>query len=207
MRPAPRATPPPGITADTPVILIVFDELSLPTLIDKTHHIDAVRYPAFAALAETSHWFRKATTSAETTMVAVPAILTGRYLGQGRHASRLATAASFPENLFTLLGGSYRFNVFESMTGLCPRELCGATALDLPLTARLSYLASDLGVVYLHRLLPPDLTTGLPAIKDQWGHFALLVHKKRKRSAWAKSDRKARYFAAFRAAAGTDTGV
>ncbi len=183
-----------------PVVLVIFDELSLPTLMDETRHIDAVRYPNFAALAETSHWFRNATATADNTVLALPAILTGRYLGEGQRKVRLATYSSYPENLFRLLDGSYSMNVFESVTQLCPREICGATELDLSPARRLGYLMGDLSAVYLHLLLPPEQTTRLPAVDQQWAHFALFEQKKRKRTAWAESDRKVRYFEAFQRA-------
>ena len=37
------------------------------------------------------------------------------------------TASEFPDSLFTLLGGSYRLNVHESATRICPSKLCGET--------------------------------------------------------------------------------
>ncbi len=183
-----------------PVVLVIFDELSLPTLLDATRHIDAERYPNFAALAQSSHWFRNATATADNTVLALPAILTGRYLGEGQRKVRLATYSSYPENLFRLLGGSYSMNVFESVTHLCPREICGSNELDLSPARRLRYLAGDLSAVYLHLLLPPEQTAWLPAVDQQWAHFALFEQKKRKRSAWAESDRKIRYFEAFQRA-------
>ncbi len=212
----PRTAPPAAIDAGRPggrpaarhpVVLVIFDELSLPTLMDQTRRIDALRYPSFAALAGAAHWFRNATATADDTVLAVPAILTGRYLPADSHKIRLATAASYPDNLFTFLGGGYRLNVFESVTRLCPAEVCGPTELDLPAATRMRYLASDLAAVYLHRLLPVDLAAWLPPVSHQWGHFALFVHKQRKRAAWGKSGRKARFFAAFQSAIRARTGA
>ena len=79
------APPPPeepsgiAIENDVPVVLVVFDALPLRSLLDRSGRIDAARYPNFAALAATSHWFRNATTVADRTADALPAILTGRY--------------------------------------------------------------------------------------------------------------------------------
>ena len=200
---------PPGESTSErpPVVLVVFDELSLPTLMDRTHRIDALRYPNFAALENDSHWFRNATATADNTVLALPAILTGRYLGEGHRKVRLATVTNFPENLFTLLGDGYQMNVFESVTHLCPREVCGSSELDLPAATRLRYLLGDLSAVYLHSLLPADLTSRLPPVNHQWGHFALFVNKKRKRAAWAQIDRKARYISAFQAAIRANPGA
>ncbi len=213
--PAPRAAPAVAAGAGPseaapadlpPVVLVVFDELSLPTLMDETRRIDALRYPNFGALAGDSHWFRNATTTADTTVLAMPAILSGRYQGSGHRKVRLATAANYPQNLFTLLGDGGEMNVFESVTHLCPREICGSTELDLSPATRMRYLLGDLSAVYLHRLLPADQTAWLPPVNQQWGHFALFVQKKRKRAAWAESDRKVRYFSAFQAAVRADPG-
>ncbi len=67
------------ITASAPLVLIVFDELSVIDLMDEHRRIDPVRYPNFAALDQHSTWFRNATTVADLTTYAVPAILTGNY--------------------------------------------------------------------------------------------------------------------------------
>ena len=65
------------VTSTTPVVLVVFDEFAPVALMNKDEHIDAQRYPNFAALAHDSTWFRSATTVQWLTEVAVPAILTG----------------------------------------------------------------------------------------------------------------------------------
>ncbi len=194
--------PPDGVEAETPVVMVVFDELSLPTLLDESGAIDAARYPHFAALGRRSHWFRNATTTADSTTFALPAILTGNFLKPGKNRD-LATAAIYPQNLFRLLGGSYRLNVYESATGLCPRSLCGGTEFDAPMALRLRRLLSDAAVVYPHALLPADLTAGLPEIGTQWGRFA---RKQQRRAAWRENDRKPRIFASFLAAMRADPG-
>jgi hypothetical protein len=107
------------------VVMIVFDEFPLESLLDGTGHIDATRYPHFAELARASTWYRNDGTVAPFTGAAVPAILTGRNPTSG---STAPVAAEYPQNIFTLLGGSYHMNVHESVTQLCPTDLCaGAT--------------------------------------------------------------------------------
>ena len=103
-----------------PVILVVFDELPLVSLLDANYHIDAARYPNFAALADDATWFRNASTASPSTVHSVPAILSGVYPGQ----SRLPTAVDYPNNLFTLLQGNYHMRAFESSTALCPETVC-----------------------------------------------------------------------------------
>ena len=63
------------VASTTPVVMIIFDELPVTALMDEQRQIDAVRYPNFAALAQTATWFRNTTTVADTTLIAVPAIL------------------------------------------------------------------------------------------------------------------------------------
>jgi hypothetical protein len=60
------------------VVVVIFDEFPSTSLLGSNHHIDAVRYPNFAALARGSTWFRNATSVSDTTFAAVPSILDGR---------------------------------------------------------------------------------------------------------------------------------
>ena len=101
-----------------PIVMVIFDEFSLVSLMDSTHNIDSIQYPHFAELARQSYWFRNATTVAEQTQQAVPSILTGKR--PQLNASALPTLTDYPNNLFTLLCGSYTMHVYESQTFLCP---------------------------------------------------------------------------------------
>ena len=147
--------------ATPPVVIVIFDQLPLISLLDADGRIDPALYPHFAALASESTWFRNASAVAEYTSFALPAILTGNYPERGR----LPVAADYPENLFTLLGGRYRLHVQEPLTELCPAALCP------PPTARLAGILSDLAVVYLAVLLPDDLAARLPPVTQGWRDF------------------------------------
>jgi hypothetical protein len=160
----------PAIEATTPVVVVVFDEFPLASLLDERHEIDAVRFPHFAALAREATWFRNATTVHYTTTCAVPAILTGKYPAPCSEDAALPTVAEHPHNLFTLLGGSYDLRVFESVTRLCPRRLAGETA-DSNDARRLSLLLNDLALVELHLLAPRDWRRRLPSITQGWSDF------------------------------------
>jgi hypothetical protein len=107
------------------VVFVVLDAFPTASLLDGTGHIDAELYPNIAALAGTSTWYRNDTSVAAFTGEAVPALLTGRYPVGGK-----PPLGPDPENLFTLLGGSYDLHVKEQVTRLCPDELCprGASA-------------------------------------------------------------------------------
>jgi sulfatase-like protein len=148
-----------------PVVLIAFDELPLNSLLDARGRIDATRFPAFADLARDSTWFSRATTVAEGTTHAVPAILTGQF----PRAGELPTYTDHPQNLFTLLGGATQLHVDDEETHLCPPSLCHG--LEGSLSSRVGTLAEDTGVVYLHQLLPDDLTGWVPSIANGWDDF------------------------------------
>jgi hypothetical protein len=152
--------------SETPVVVIVFDEFTSTTLLNRKGEIDARRFPNFAALARTSTWYPDATAVSQGTVRALPAILTGK----DPAPKSLPTLEDHPENLFTLLGRSHAVHAFEPVTRLCPREICPRP--DAPsLRDELDSLGSDLGVVYLHLLLPRELARELPPITRAWGNF------------------------------------
>lgn len=154
-----------NVSARAPVVLIVLDELPVSSLLDEEGEIDAVRYPSFAELAQSSTWFRHASTVSYSTTHAVPAILTGQRATPGP-----PIFASHPRNLFTLLGADYRMNVVETYTRLCPEVVCKREASAVPEDEPVS-LYSDVGLVYLHLLAPPRLEETLPPITGQWMNF------------------------------------
>lgn len=153
------------VDATAPVIMVVFDEFPVTSLMDEHRGIDPIRYPNFAALARGAFWFRNATTVSDHTHIAIPAMLTGKY----PDGAKLPTATDYPKNIFTLLGGSYDFEVFESITKLCPERLSARG--NAHVAERIGSLLTDLTVVYLHILLPRDLATGLPVITQTWKDF------------------------------------
>jgi hypothetical protein len=134
------------------VVMVVFDEFPVTSLLGRDGRVDRVRYPNFATLAARSTWYSHATTVFDFTTHAVPAILDGRRPRKGS----LPTLAQHPRNLFTLLGRSYRLNVSEEATHLCPRSLC-PNAVQPGLGRRLRSLAFDSGVVYAHLVAPAAL--------------------------------------------------
>jgi hypothetical protein len=155
----------PVVSSSTPVVMIVFDELPLTSLLDADGRIDATRFPSFGALARTSTWFPRATTVHDHTTHAVPAILTG----QNPDQDALPVVADHPRNLFTYLAGSYRMHVVEAVTELCPSDVCARRRPSF--RGRMQSLASDLRYVYLHVTLPERLADGLPPIDDTWQDF------------------------------------
>lgn len=151
-----------------PIVMVVFDEFGTTALLDPdTLDIDSRRFPNFAALAERSTFFRRATTISPWTSTAVPTILTGRW-PLGNEAP--PQVESYPQNLFTLLAPYYAMNVHEGLTRLCPNELCPVKGPSAP--ERLGRMLADLAVVYGHVVLPTTLREHLPSVAHQWAGFA-----------------------------------
>lgn len=112
----------PAAPDSPPVVMVIFDELPTTTLLGSRGSIDRTLFPNFAELADDASWYRNATSPSEWTRLAIPMILTGNYPAD--NSKRMPTFARYPDNLFTLLGGTHDLNVFESFTHLCPHDLC-----------------------------------------------------------------------------------
>ena len=149
----------------SPVVVLVFDELSLVSLMDSEGRINATRYPHLAALAADGIWFRNATAVSDYTRWALPAIMTGRY----PTARSEPTPQDHPDTLFSLLGRTHRLKVFEAVTAICPPRLC--VPQDSRTFERLRGIAADLLVVAAHIYLPPNAREGLPDLSENWAGF------------------------------------
>jgi hypothetical protein len=149
-----------------PIVLVVFDELPLNSLLNGEGSLDAERYPNFGALAREAYWFRNASTVAYNTSQAVPALLSGRYV---REDKAVPTLRYYPVNLFTVLARHY--DIFASMRfqQLCPPRACEQNSA-MPADSVRSLL-SDLGLVWLHIVLPQKLTEELPPVVGEWADF------------------------------------
>jgi hypothetical protein len=150
-----------------PIVMVVFDEFPITSLMNEERRIDPIRYPNFAVLAEDSIWFRNDTTVAESTVLAVPAILSGSYPKDPSNS--IPAVTDYPHNLFTLLGDAYEMRAYESHTMLCPETLCEKERQKF--MQRMSSMLTDLSIVYLHIILPSDLATGLPVVTQTWKGF------------------------------------
>ena len=127
--------------------------------------VDASRFPNLAAFSGDSTWYRNATTVADETTAAVPALLSGQRPDEGK----LPIASDYPVNLFTALEDSHSLNVVEPATDLCPERLCSQARPSL--RSRLRALADDLSVVSAYLLLPADLEDGLPEVDRTFAGF------------------------------------
>ena len=114
------AQPTGGAAPRPPVVMVLFDEFPLQSLLDSHGRIDRRVYPNLAGVANRATWYRNATGVSGFTQWAVPAMLTGRYPSK----ATAPIAQQYPDNLFTLLDGSYHLKVDELVTRLCPTERC-----------------------------------------------------------------------------------
>ncbi len=154
-----------GIDARAPLFVLIFDALSATALIDDQQLVNSRRFPHLAALAEDSTWFPNASSVASWTMESIPAMLTGQY----PHPDKLPRLADHPRNLFTLLGDSYRMVAAEAVMELCPPGLNAYPRPEPP--SGLPALASDLGLIWLHRTLPAPCAGRFPRVDQAWGNF------------------------------------
>jgi len=152
-----------------PVVVVVFDEFPVSSIMGTDNEIDASRFPNFARLAEHSTWFRNATALSPNTPGSVPTIGSGLVPPAGA----LPTSVDYPRNLFTLLGGTYEMDVTETITQLCPSTVCVSVQADDGdgFLAGLSRTLQDASVVYGHATLPPGMREDLPGVDQSWGGF------------------------------------
>lgn len=154
-----------------PVVLIVFDESPLFALLDADGNINSTRFPGFSKLASLATWHRNATAVSQQTFQAVPAIFTSNIPKIGD----LPFLSDHPNNIFTMLQKTYPINGYESVTSLCPRNVCASaypTDLERLYLPRLKSFLSDALVVYGHRVLPEKTRSQLPSVGQSWGGFA-----------------------------------
>jgi hypothetical protein len=111
-----------------PVVFLFLDEFPLRALLDDKGAVDARLFPNFARLAKTSNWYPNATGASGWTPYAAPAMLTGRFPEHGVAPSYV----EYPQNLFTLLDGTYDVRAFETIALLCPPKQCSNVPAGRP---------------------------------------------------------------------------
>lgn len=163
-----------------PVVLVVFDELPVASLMNMSNRIDHKLFPNFARLAADSTWFRNTTTNMGFTKEALPALTTGRY--PDTEGPRLVPQP--PQSIFTLLSDSYEIRTDDRLPAVCPRALCHSSseAIDTDASAydlgafgrgsRGSHLLSFLDLIetggpprfyFLHLVMPHSPWRYLPS--------------------------------------------
>ena len=152
--------------SETPVIVIIFDELPLVSLLDDSLRIDRENHPNFARLADGSTWYPQATSVSHATLGGVSAILSGQY----PRPDAQATLAAWPRNLFTLLWDSHEQHVMEPVTRLKPQSRDAQGAFRLA-AGDLSLFLRDSSILFVHMLAPPAWRHRLPPVDRNWIGF------------------------------------
>jgi hypothetical protein len=183
-------SPSPGNTPN--IVLIIFDELPLISLLDENRNIDSGRYPNFHRLAKTSTWYQNTTTIDYSTGAAVTGLLIGgrreSYLQRVHGDSPLRSSgpldrARFPHNLFSLLEEDYL--VFASE--LVPKFAINTTQASeyVPgFRERIIGLTIDSSVLYGHVAAPERFRKLLPDMEGQWAGFLSVDDEPPSNSTW-----------------------
>lgn len=157
-------------SSDSPpsVVMVVLDELPAGSLVGEDGRVDATLFPHLADFESTATRYPDNAAAAIKTLEALPALLTGRY----PKPDLVPTVQDYPGNLFTLLAGSREIHAFEPRTRLCPDELRWKGP-----PAEVSPVLADLGVLYLHLVLPSGLAAHLPDVTTNWNQLDALAEK------------------------------
>lgn len=154
---------------DTPVVVLVLDEMSMIPTLGTDLAIDEERFPNLAALASTSHWFRNASSVSPQTSASVPALLSG----QRPDLAKVPVATDHPTNLFVQLGASMDVVSYEPITALCPTSVCDQTngGDEGGGVASMGALLRDTAVVFRHAVSSEAMRDSLPSIEQGWAGF------------------------------------
>jgi sulfatase-like protein len=153
---------------NTPIVVLLFDELSQAAISAPGGHIDAGRLPNFARLESLSTWYNNTITVSGSTALAVPAILSGVRPLKGSQP----IYNEYPRNLFSLLEHSHEIEAMEATTRLCPESACvnDPDTSDKKFDAAAMY--DDAWIVLQHSIVPRDIAHKyLPSISGTWRAF------------------------------------
>jgi len=156
-----------GGVARAPIVVVLLDELPSNTIVDEHDRIDAKRFPGFGELARSATWFRNAYTVYDSTERAQPAIMDGDLPERDKQP----ISSDHPNSIFSLFAKTHRMNVDEEATAVCSRDICTNSIGDEPYGKRMSSMAEDLGLVWLHVVSPPDIENDLTSVSENWGNF------------------------------------
>ena len=145
-----------------PLVMILFDEFPLSSLLDRKGQIDARVYPNLARVADQSTWYRNATGVAGFTPWAMPAMLTGNYPAKAKAPSY----TEYPDNMLTLFGRYYDLKVYETISQLCPPSRCRSTAGNLDRVG-LRAVLGDSARVFKEIVSPYDAAVDPALLIDQ----------------------------------------
>ncbi|WP_101756554.1 YidC/Oxa1 family membrane protein insertase [Oceanicoccus sp. KOV_DT_Chl] len=152
---------------ETPVFLLIFDELSGLTLQNSKGLLDEIRYPGFAELAMASDYFPNALTVHPRTAISVPSIASGNLRIQEKG---LAPKANLIE-LFQSKGS------IDALSSILPADFISNRYTNKRL------LASDLSTLYIHIISHQDwIEEKIGVIPQTWKGFGIFFKDKNKLS-------------------------
>ncbi|MCA9097102.1 MAG: sulfatase-like hydrolase/transferase, partial [Planctomycetaceae bacterium] len=152
------------IAKPTPIVLIVFDEISGVSLWNRERGLDERIVPHFAKLASEGVWYRNATSVHPRTGQALPAILTGE-VPNNKYEPQISR---YPLNLFTLLIGSrdYSVTAFEPYSFLYPSDFDREKTAAPGVGVQFVRAARSIPSVFAHTAIPR--VVDLPALPPAW---------------------------------------
>jgi hypothetical protein len=171
-------SPSPGNSPD--VVMIIFDELPMISLIDEAGEIDGGRYPNFRRLADTSTWYRNTTTTYYSTSRAVTDMLVAgnhkNYLRNVHGDSPLSSSGPydrtrFPSNLFSLLEEDHAVFAIEHDSPQLAINSDNPTEFVPVFNDRMRALLTDSLIIYGHIITPKQFLWHLPVIEGLWSGF------------------------------------
>lgn len=149
------------------VVMVVLDELPTGSLLDSEGMIDDERFPTLASLAADGTWYRNNVTTAGWTTLAIPQVVTGQYPDP---VSNIPHNSVYPENLFALFDSSHEMVVVETVTQLCPPDVC-------PRGGAVSHLADFVGAaagLWRDKLWPfSEPAIAFEPVGDSVGHVGV----------------------------------
>lgn len=160
------------------VVLLVFDQIPMTSLLDINGKIDDKRFKNFAWLSKRSTFYPSAFTLYTHTREAIPSILTGsniteyrKQLGTrgNRIKNRTPDQNQYPKNLLSFLSDTHVINAFESVTDLWPNHqnhLHGRHHAQ-----RLYGLLSDTTAITLNVVVGQGGILPIPRIDDRYTGF------------------------------------
>lgn len=137
--------------SDTPVVLLIFDEFPIVTLLNKAGEIDTIRFPNFAKFAGDAVWYRDFDSKALTTIQGVPQIVTG----VARKPQKIEPIPNYkknPNTVFTLLGSTHAINNVDGLYHFCPPNLCNQESIST--SKKAMGFMYDTSLIYLQLTLP-----------------------------------------------------
>ncbi|MGA7434963.1 MAG: sulfatase-like hydrolase/transferase [Solirubrobacterales bacterium] len=170
--------------AETPVVMIVMDELPLALLQDESGSIDRKLLPNLARIADQSTWYPNTNAVGDETLEALPAIMTGEDPAP-REERPPPGLPSYPDNVCSIPEkAGFSIHAKEAVTDLCSRKsglkLRMAEMMRLGVFARPPNLGSAEGAALpadeLSNLTPKrifedkvvELTNKYPPLPEVW---------------------------------------